>query len=136
MQRVRDLLSEEAAARALEGRFAIINVWRSINGTVTDTPLAFCDPRSIAVGDLVATDVKYPTRTGEVFHLAFSRVHRWLCVHQLQDAEVLLLKGFDSASDGRARFTPHTAFDDPASADAPPGTARRASIESRALVLF
>ena len=46
-------------------------------------------------------------------------------------AEALLLKCFDSETDGRARFAPHGAFTDPtAPADAPP----RESIEVRTLV--
>jgi hypothetical protein len=45
--------------------------------------------------------------------------------------EALLLKCYDSKTDGRARFAPHTAFSDPkAPADASP----RESIELRALV--
>jgi hypothetical protein len=45
--------------------------------------------------------------------------------------EVLLLKCYDSETDGRARFTPHSAFTDPTTpADAPP----RESIEPRTLV--
>jgi hypothetical protein len=47
--------------------------------------------------------------------------------------EVLLLKCFDSAHDGRARFMPHTSFDDPtAPVEKPP----RESIELRTLVFF
>ena len=43
----------------------------------------------------------------------------------------ILLKCYDSATDGRTRFGPHTAFIDPTTpADAPP----RESIELRALV--
>ncbi len=45
--------------------------------------------------------------------------------------EALLIKCYDSARDGRARFTIHTAFDDPAS---PPGAPPRESIESRTFV--
>ena len=50
------------------------------------------------------------------------------------DANLLLLiKGYDSATDGRARFSPHTAYDDPRSpADAPP----RESIEVRTFAFF
>ena len=45
--------------------------------------------------------------------------------------EALLLKVYDSARDGTARFSPHTAFAEPnAPADAPP----RQSIELRALL--
>jgi hypothetical protein len=47
--------------------------------------------------------------------------------------EVLFLKCFDSATDGRARYTAHTAFDDPMTpADAPP----RESIETRTIAFF
>ena len=47
--------------------------------------------------------------------------------------EALLIKTFDSADDGRARRSIHTAFDNPrAPADAPP----RESIESRLLVFY
>ena len=45
--------------------------------------------------------------------------------------EILLLKCFDSKTDGRARFAPHTAFADPTT---PAGAAPRESIELRTLV--
>lgn len=132
-QRVRDLLPAADAQVALGRRFAIVNVWRSINGPVLDTPLAFADARSVSPDDLVATDLKYPDRTGEVYRLAHNPAHRWFYVPYLQADEALLIKSYDSAQDGRARFTPHTAFDDPSTA---PGTAKRQSIESRALAFF
>ncbi len=47
--------------------------------------------------------------------------------------EVLLLKCFDTARDGRARWTAHTAFDDPTS---PPDAAPRQSIETRTIAFF
>ena len=47
--------------------------------------------------------------------------------------EALLLKCFDSATDGRARFTAHTAFDNPAAAD---DALPRESIEVRTLISF
>jgi hypothetical protein len=40
---------------------------------------------------------------------------------------------YDSETDGRARFTPHTSFDDPTT---PPGAPPRQSIEARALAFF
>jgi hypothetical protein len=132
-QRVRDLLPAQEAERALKHRFAIVNVWRSINGTVTDTPLAFADARTVKDADWIATDLKYPDRTGEVYRVAFNPDHRWLYVPNLQPDEVLLLKTFDSATDGRARYMPHTAFADPATK---PGTEKRQSIESRVLAFF
>ncbi len=47
--------------------------------------------------------------------------------------EALLFKTFDTETDGRARFTIHSSFDDPnAPQDAPP----RESIETRCLLFF
>ncbi len=47
--------------------------------------------------------------------------------------EALLFKTIDSETDGRARFTVHSSFADPAApADAPP----RESIETRCLLFF
>jgi hypothetical protein len=51
----------------------------------------------------------------------------------MQRNEVLLLKGYDSAEDGCARFTAHTSFDDPTTL---PDAAARESIETRTLVFF
>jgi hypothetical protein len=47
--------------------------------------------------------------------------------------EALVFKVYDSATDGRARFTPHSSFDDPTS---PPDARPRQSIEARALAFF
>jgi hypothetical protein len=47
--------------------------------------------------------------------------------------EVLLIKGWDSLDDGRARFTPHSAFDLP---DTPANAPPRESIELRTLVVI
>jgi hypothetical protein len=132
-QRVRDLLSAADAQHALGRRFAIVNVWRSIAGTVTDTPLAFADARSTQPEDFIAVDLKYPDRTGEVYRLAHNPAHRWFYFPRLRADEALLIKSYDSATDGRARFTPHTAIDLPETA---PGSAKRQSIESRALAFF
>jgi len=41
------------------------DIWRSIAGPVLDTPLAVCDARSVAAGDLVVSEIRYPTRSGE-----------------------------------------------------------------------
>lgn len=131
-QRVRDLLDADEAAGLLRGRFAVINVWKPIRGPVRNAPLAFCDARSIRPDDLRPTDLRYRDRTGEVYSLTFNPEHRWFYFSDMQANEVLLLKCFDSDGE-RARFTAHSAFDDPASpADAP----ARESIEVRTLAFF
>jgi hypothetical protein len=131
-QRVRDLLPEEADT-LLKRRFAMINVWRPIVGPVLDTPLALCDARTIAPSDFVATDLKYPDRTGEIYSVTFSPSQRWYYFPRMQRDEAVLIKCYDSARDGRARFTAHGAFDDPTT---PANALPRESIEVRTLVFF
>jgi hypothetical protein len=111
----------------------VINVWRPIRGSVEEAPLAVCDAQSIAPNDLVPTDLIYPDRVGEVYSLTYNPEHRWFYYPAMAPGEVLLIKTYDSLEDGRARFTAHTAFDDPTTAsDAAP----RESIEVRALIFY
>ncbi len=132
-QRVRDLLPAQEAERRLGARFAIVNVWRPISGPVRTTPLAMCDAQSLGPGDLVATDLVYSDRVGEVYGAAYGAHQCWYYFPDMERGEVILIKGYDSETDGRARFAPHTAFDDPTSA---PDAAARESIEIRTLAFF
>lgn len=130
-QRVRDLMGGEAES-LLRRRFAVINVWKPIGGPVREAPLAVLDARSIRPGDLVPTDLHYPDRSGEVYSLTWSQEHRWFFYPEMRPDEVLLIKCYDSDRE-RARFTAHTAFDDPGTpADAP----ARESVEVRTLAFF
>jgi len=114
-------------------RFSIINLWRPIRGPVCDAPLAVCDAHGVAPGDFVAADLVYPGRTGEHYLVTYSAAHRWSYVSDMVPDEALLFRCYDSATDGRARFTPHAAFTDPAAApDSPP----RESIELRTIAFY
>jgi hypothetical protein len=128
----RHVPKEEVELR-LKRRFAIVNFWRPIGETVQRTPLAMCDARSIDAADLIASDLVYPDWTGETYSFAYNPKHRWYHVPQQRTDEVTLLKIYDSQTDGTARLTAHTAFDDPTTpTDAP---ARR-SIEVRSLAFW
>jgi hypothetical protein len=131
-QRVRDLLPDEAGA-LLRNRVAIINVWRPVNRPVQESPLGVCDATSIAPADLVSHARIYPDRRGEIQAVRYSPGQRWYYFPRMAPEEAMLLKCYDSAEDGRARFTAHTAFDDPTS---PPDAPPRESIEVRTLVFF
>ena len=131
-QRVRDLFPGEEAERLLAHRFAVINVWKPIGGPVEESPLAVCDARTIAMDDLVATDLRYTDRLGEIYSLRFSPVHRWFYWSRMRPDEAILLKCYDSDA-ARARFTAHSAFEDPTSA---PDARARESIEVRTLAFF
>ncbi|PQO99162.1 methyltransferase [Massilia phosphatilytica] len=113
-------------------RFAILNLWRSTRLPVLDAPLAVCDARTVDRSDLVAADIVYPTRTGEIFEVLHNPAHAWTYFHGMQFDEVLLFKQYDSL-DGMPCFTPHAAFAHP---DTPPGTPPRESIEIRCLLIF
>jgi hypothetical protein len=132
-QRVMRHLSGEEAAWRLGRRYAIVNFWRPIEAPVARVPLAVCDARSLSLTDLVPSDLVYPDWTGETYSVTFNPRHRWYWYPRQNPAEATLLKIFDSATDGRARMTAHTAFDDPSTpADAPP----RRSIEIRSILFW
>ena len=59
--------------------------------------------------------------------------HRWFYFPRMRRDEALVFKVYDSLQDGRARFIPHTSFDDP---NSPPDAPPRQSIEARALAFF
>jgi hypothetical protein len=130
--RVRELMGEEAE-QLLAHRFAIIQVWRAINQPIESNPLAIADAKSVEPDDLLVAERRYPNRVGQTYRLKYSPRHRWVYFPRMRRDEALVFKVFDSEKDGRARFTPHTSFDDPAT---PPGAPPRQSIEARALAFF
>jgi hypothetical protein len=132
-ERVSRHLSPEEAAWRLQRRFAIMNFWRPVGARVLRTPLALCDARSIDPADLIASDLIYPDWTGETYALAFNPRHRWYWYSAQTPAEATLIKIYDSATDGRARLSAHTAFDHPTT---PPDAPARRSIELRALLFW
>ncbi len=132
-QRVRDLLTPEEAEQRLARRFLEVNVWRPIRGPLQDAPLAVCDAGSIAPGDRIAADLIYRDRTTETYSFNYSPDHRWYYYPEMAQSEAIIFKGFDSDQGARARFTAHTAFDDPS---APSVVLPRESIEVRALIFM
>ena len=126
-----EILPLEERVRARAQRFAIVNIWRSIGGKIVDTPLAVCDARSISVKDLVAAELRYQDRAGELYLVQESPRHRWAYFSEMDRNDALVFKQYDSQVNGVARFTPHSAFDLP---DIPPDVPLRQSIEIRCLV--
>ena len=134
-KRAADALGRAEVDRVLSsgGRIVQVNVWRPIRGPVLRTPIALADAGSVHPDELIATDQVFPDRVGEIYQLAHGAAQRWYWVPRMERDEVLFIKGWDSLDDGRARFTPHGAFQledqDP---DAPP----RESIEVRTYLVF
>jgi len=131
-QRVRDILPDEAED-LLKHRFAIIQVWRPIRYPVETHPLAIADARSVSFDDFIISERRYPDRIGQTYAVAYNPKHKWFWFPRQERNEALVFKVYDSAKDGRARWTAHTAFDDPTST---PKSRPRESIEIRTLAFF
>jgi hypothetical protein len=131
-QRVRDIVPDEAEA-LLKRRFAIVQVWRPIRHPVESFPLAVADARTVSANDLVISERRYQHRVGQTYAIKFNPNHKWFWFARMRREEAIVFKVFDSEKDGRARFTAHTAFDDPTS---PPNARPRESIEIRTLAFF
>ncbi len=140
-KRIEDILRENDASHLLANRAALINVWRPIVGPVQDHPLAICDARSTNLDDFIATEIQHfqegnletPAHTGEVFSFVHNPAHCWYYASEMRPDEVIFLKCFDTALDGRARYTGHTGFRNP---ECPEDFVARESIEARTVVVF
>ncbi|MBS34657.1 MAG: hypothetical protein CMO26_01880 [Thiotrichales bacterium] len=132
-----------------DGRYAIINVWRSIaEQPVAIDPLALCDAHTVAPQDLVVFEIHYADRVGENYFAKHSDQHRWYTYPAMTQDEILLIKQWDSAgplarsqgaesdhADAQApcTFSFHSAFEDKQAAEDAPA---RWSIEVRCAVIY
>jgi len=131
-QRVRTFLPEEADD-LLRRRFAVIQVWRPIRRPVESWPLAIADAQTISPESLVVTERRYPDRIGQTYAITYDPAHRWYWFPRMRPEEALVFKTYESQTQGRARWTAHTAFEDPTT---PPDARPRESIEIRTLAFF
>ena len=131
-QRVRDILPDEAED-LLTRRFAIVQVWRPIRYPVETFPLAICDARSVAFDDFIISERIYQDRKGQTYACAYNPNHHWYWFPRMRREEALVFKVYDSQKEGVARWTAHTAFEDPTT---PPNARPRESIEIRTLAFF
>jgi len=132
-------LPAEEVARLSKTRWAIVTVWRPIQGPVMRDPLAVCDARSVDVErDLVPVIGRYFIEASgtyedvvETWGIRFAEGHKWWYYSGITPDEVLLIKCFDSKTDGKARAVPHGSFELPGQGGPP-----RESIEVRCLVFW
>ena len=116
-------------------RMIQINVWRPLVDCVQRSPLAFCDATTIDPKDLIPTNIFFPDtgHVGEIYALRKDPSQRWFYFSRMTHNEAVLIKGYDSLTDGTARFTPHTAFEYP---DQDPNVPPRKSIETRTFAFY
>jgi hypothetical protein len=132
-RRLREIVGDAEAERRFKKRWAIIQVWRPIRGTVMIDPLGMCDGRTIPQKGFILVQRRYKDRTGEVYHIAYNPEHVWYYFPQMERNEALVFKVFDSDSNVRTRFTAHSAFDDP---NTPASAPSRESIETRTFAFW
>ena len=130
--RVQQLLGEEAKD-LLSRRVAFFNVWKPIRRVVEEHPLAMCDVTSSPPSDFFKLYLRYRDRNGENYVMRHNPAHKWWYFPKMTPDQVILLKTFDSATDGRARFVGHSAFHDPTS---PQNAPYRESVEIRTIAFF
>lgn len=131
-QRVKDILPDESES-LLKRRVAFFNVWKPLYRKVEELPLAMLDAQTHIEEDLVRMELKYRERTGEIYVMRHSPMHRWVYFPNMGNHHALLLKTYDSETDGRCRFMGHSAFEDPTS---PQDAQKRESIEVRTMAFF
>jgi hypothetical protein len=131
-QRVRDILPDEAE-ELLKRRFAIIQTWRPIRHPVETYPLAMADARTLSPSDMIISERRAPGRIGQTYAIKYNPKHEWYWFPRMRREEAYVFKVFDSLKDGRARWTAHTAFEDPTT---PPHARARESIEIRTMAFF
>ena len=130
--RVRQLLPKEAD-EILKRRVAFYNFWKPLRRVVEERPLAMCDVTTSTEGDFITEKLHYRDRDGEIFVMRYSPKHRWWYFPRMTAEHAIMLKTYESETDGRARFVGHSAFIDP---NTPPDAPMRESIEIRTMAFF
>jgi hypothetical protein len=130
--RVRQLLPKEADD-LLKRRVAFYNFWKPLRRPVEERPLAMCDVTSSTEEDFITMKLRYRDRDGEIFVMRHSPKHHWWYFPRMTPDHAIMLKTYDSETDGRARFIGHSAFIDP---NTPPDAPMRESIEIRTMAFF
>jgi hypothetical protein len=140
-RRIRDIVGPAKAEALLGKRLCIVNVWRSIVGTVESKPLAFLlnSKEASARGDVrdvprVNSSGSEKERQGIVQKVSCSPSHDWVYFPRMTMQEAVLFKTYDSADLGGGNSAlMHTAIDDPLTM---PGAEPRQSMECRVICVW
>ena len=89
----RELTTVEVDALA-DGRFAFINVWRSLDPVhpIMQKPLAVCDENSVPTEDKFLYELAFPDRTGENYSLRYNAEHKWYYYPEMTHDECMVFK--------------------------------------------
>ncbi|KAH0351424.1 hypothetical protein KCU83_g4387, partial [Aureobasidium melanogenum] len=127
---VESLVRQRAEIKAdylLAGRVRLINVWKSIQCTVSRSPIAITDGRDVDIqGDVSQVDTGTPMRHGH-----YRDGHRWYYMSEQAEEDVLLFKTYDSDPSVPCTACFRTKFDVPNTSAETPSSK---TIEIQALV--
>ncbi|CAF4215905.1 unnamed protein product [Rotaria sp. Silwood2] len=135
-KKMKEMLGEEEAEKAMQTRYQAINVWRLLGpNAITDKPLAICDYRSIDVeSDVHLIELRGSVNTSAAYTISRSTqdAHVWYYLSQMRSNEMFIFKTFDSKSDV-AQFAFHTAF---INENMSPLNVEQKSIELRCFIFY
>ena len=66
-----------------------------------------CDVTTSTQNDFITMKLRYRDRDGEIFVMRYSPQHHWWYFPRMTPDHAILLKTYDSETDGRARFVGH-----------------------------
>ena len=122
-------------------RLMVLQFWRNIGDQNPDRPLALCDASTVQRDEMIPIPVsEYGGQKLDFYAFAVRAPddvnrHHWYTFPTLNTEETLMFRTYDSLceEEGRAFYTPHTAFRDPTVG---PQAPQRESVEMRALCVF
>jgi len=85
---------------------AVINVWRPIAEPLRDCRWRYAMRPPVEVGDLLAADLIYPNRTGQIYYVASILRPLVLCFRHAK-RRVWLFKNYDTATDEGPIYSAH-----------------------------
>ena len=96
-------------------------------------PVAMADAQTLSPQDMIVSERRASGRIGQTYAIKYNPEDKRYWFSRMRREEAYVFKVFDSMKDGRARWTAHTAFEDPTT---PPHARPRESIEIRAMAFF
>ncbi|KAK0615088.1 hypothetical protein B0T17DRAFT_510897 [Bombardia bombarda] len=106
------LLPDELEEYSKNNRTAmIVNVWRPLNNVVRNTPLLFCDRRTVPKDDLIEVDKVLPDKVEKSYFLFHRDYHRWYSLSAQTSEEVAVLPTWTSEPGGDFAIVGRTTFD-------------------------
>ncbi|KAL8838631.1 MAG: hypothetical protein Q9170_002077 [Blastenia crenularia] len=95
---LQDRYGDERAAKLMQLRYKMVNIWKPLFGPLQDWPLALCHPASLDIEeDLELTDNVYPLNVDESVQIHYNENQDWCYLSKQSIDEVLIFRGGDSA---------------------------------------